>query len=257
MSSGRAAILRGTDWAGRLLEALAQPPRDTTRWMEQHTRLLKTDRYSRVGLLELDGELSYLKFYCQKSLAQQLWFRMARGRGVRAFDMGKALAGCGVKVPEPRACLLVTQGMLLLTEALEGSSDLQSVWTVAHGPADPGGLLVSAGRVLGALHRSGHAHGDCKWSNLLWYAGTCYLVDLEGVRRTPVGGGRQARDLARFTLNAEELSVGESLYREFLAGYCDLTGTPAATAVDRLMPDLHKLRARHRKRYGERGTPLF
>lgn len=257
MSPGRAGVLRDAGWAGRLLDALAQPPQDTGRWMEQHTRLLKSDRYSRVGLLELGGDLNYLKFYRHKSLGQQLRFWLARGRGVRAFDMGEALAGRGVKVPAPRACLLVPRGMVLLTEGLEGASDLQALWESGGGSPDPGGLLASAARTLAALHLAGYAHGDCKWRNLLWCAGNVYLVDLEAVRKAPVGGGRQARDLARFTLNAEELSVGESLYREFLSHYCDLTRTPPATAVDRLLPDLRKLRARHRKRYGERGEPLL
>jgi tRNA A-37 threonylcarbamoyl transferase component Bud32 len=225
--------------------------------MERHTRLVKSDRFSRVGLLVLAGELHYLKFYRPKSIGQQLWFRLARGRGVRAFDMGEALAGQGIAVPEPRACLLVPEGMLLLTEGLQGAGDLQALWRSEPGPGDPGGLMTAAGRALGRFHLAGYAHGDCKWSNLLWYAGHFYLADLEAVRAAPVGGRRQARDLARFTLNAEELSAGEAHYRQFLSSYCEATGTPRAMAIDRLLPDLRRLRARHRARYGERGAPLF
>ncbi len=257
MSPGGARILRGGPWAERLVEALARPPADTAAWMEQHARLLKSDRFSCVGLLVLARELHYLKFYRAKSNLQRLGFRLGRGRGVRAFDMGEALARQGIAVPEPRACLLVPRGMLLLTEGLDGASDLQALWRREQGPGDPYGLMAAAGRALGRFHRAGYAHGDCKWSNLLWCAGQFYLADLEAVRQAPLGSRRQARDLARFTLNAEELSAGEAHYRRFLSSYCDATGTPAATAIGRLLPDLRKLRARHRVRYGERGTPIF
>ena len=76
MNPGRARVLRGGHWAGLLLAATDRPPGDPAAWMEHHTRLLKRDRYSRVGLLELGGELNYLKFYRHKSLLQRVGFQI-------------------------------------------------------------------------------------------------------------------------------------------------------------------------------------
>lgn len=257
MSLGRAGVLRGRHWARQLSEAIAQPPLDTTAWMEHHTRILKSDRFGRVGLLELGGELNFLKYYRQKSLLQQFGFWLGRGRGVRAYDMGEALAERHIPVPRPRACLLVPGGMLLLTEGLSDARDLKTLWESGRPPADAGDPLECAAQTLGRLHLAGYAHGDCKWSNLLWCDGCLYLVDLEAVRSEIRGGRKQARDLARFTLNAEELGVKGDDYQRFVVAYSEVVGAPRDTVVERLLPDLLQLRARHRERYGERGAALL
>jgi len=225
--------------------------------MEQHTRILKSDSFSRVGLLELEGESCYLKFYRQKSIGQQLLFRMGRARAVQAFDAAEKLAAMGIAVPQPRACVLVPGGVLLLTEGLRGSRDLKALWQAQSFPGNPAALLETTGRTLAALHRAGFAHGDCKWSNLLLSGDRIYLVDLEAVEEVTTGGRKQARDLARFTVNAEDLGIGEGHYDHFMDAYCKELDIPRETVVDRMMPNLRQLRARHRDKYGERGGTLL
>ncbi len=257
MMPGRGGILRGDRWAKSLREALAREGDDTASWMERHTQILKSDEHSRVGLLELEGELCYLKFYRQKSLGQQFMFWLARGRGVQAFDAADKLAQQDIAVPAARACILVPGGILLLTEGLEGARDLKAVWQGDLSGEDRKTLMNEVGQVLGKLHRQAFAHGDCKWSNLLRHEEKFYLVDLEGTDRAVVGGGKQARDLARFTVNAEDLGVTEPEFSPFMDTYCRLLETPQEVIVDRMMPDLKRYRARHRARYGERGAQLF
>ena len=253
----RGRILRGERWAEALQRAMDRPPEDAADWMEQHSRVLKRDRDSRVGLTELEGELCYLRFYRHKSAAQRLLFRLGRGRGVRAYDRARELAAAGIPVPEPRACLLVESGMMLVTEGVRGAIDLKALWQRENPPGEGGALLEAAGQALARLHVAGYAHGDCKWSNLLWSAGGFSLVDLEAVTRTAPGSRGQARDVARFTVNAEDLGVPQDLFERFLDCYTRHARLDREQVVEGMMPDLQRYRSRHRDRYGERGNRLL
>lgn len=256
-------ILRGPDWAGRLLARLDRPPADVAAWMEKHTGMLKRDAHSRVGLLELEGQSCYLKLYLAKSRWQRLGFQLGRGRGVHSFDAAAAIARHGLPVPEPRCCLLVSEGMLLLTEGMPGGRDLRSLWPGQPPAVEPELLMRTAGDILAALHGAGFAHGDCKWGNLLWDRGRFYLVDLEAVRKvnalTPGTGqmhGRQLRDLARFTLEAEESGVSPELYSVFIDSYLGHSGQPRSPVIAGMKPPLEILRRRHLARYGIEGRHL-
>jgi len=254
---GKARIIRGDSWGAALREALVASPLDVMSWMQQHTQLLKSDDHSRVGLLQLRHQTCYLKLYCHKSTLQQCLFRLGRGRPVRSFDVACQLASSAVALPQPRACLLVPEGMLLLTEGICGGTNLSELWREPLAETTARQLLHCAAETIAHLHVAGYAHGDCKWNNLLWADNRVYLVDLDGATRAPRGGTGQARDLARFTLNAEELGVDADLYELFLAAYLHCTGEPRQAMIARMKPILQKLRRRHVNRYGERGRRLF
>lgn len=250
-------ILRGDAWASSLRELLLPVPIDMAIWMEQHTRLLKSDSHSRVGLLQLQGQLCYLKFYRRKSPWQQLLFRLGRGRGIQSYDVASELLARGVAVPEARACLLVGEGMLLLTEGMENSQDLKALWQAGLADCRQDELLRAAGVTLAQVHRAGFSHGDCKWSNLLWSGQQFYLVDLEAAQRASTLGVGQARDLARFSVNAEDLGVAPARYEQFMQSYLEGTGHSREEVVECLMPPLGELRLRHLSKYGERGARLL
>ena len=255
--AGAARVLRDGGWGGALRGALAEPPAGIEAWLEKHTRPLKADPGSRVGLLQLRDDTCYLKFYRSGSGLRALAFRLGIGRGVRSFDGALELAAAGVRVPEPRACLRVPGGMLLLTEGLPASGDLRALWLAGAGVADWTGPLGAAGRALAGLHASGFAHGDCKWSNLLWSGDEICFVDLESVRRARAGGARCLRDLARFTLDAEELALPAALYRTFIGSYALATRQRPENLVRSIVPPLDRLRRRHLAKYGPRGHRLL
>ena len=237
--------------------ALATPPADPAAWTEAHTRILKSDEYSRVGLLNLQEQLCYLKFYRAKSMAQQLLFRLGRGRAIGAFDTALELGAQGVPVPEPRACVLVPGGVMLLTEGMPGAVDLKALWLQQPDATQAGQLMIAAGAVVGNLHRAGFAHGDCKWSNLLWSDDRIFLGDLEAVSHAAPGSRRQARDIARFTVNAEDLGVEAALYEQFIGAYLASAGGCRDTLLTQVRPCLDELRSRHLQKYGERGARLL
>ena len=254
---GSSGASSAESWGLALQDMLATSSKDTAAWMQQHTRLLKNDTNSLVGLLQLRDEACYLKLYRYKSTGQKLLFRLGRGRPVRSFDVACELAAKEVPVPLPRACLLVSGGMLLLTEGLAGGGNLNDLWREQPVHDKFRQLLHSAGESVAHLHRAGFAHGDCKWSNLLWTGSQCYLVDLDGVGKAPIGSAKQARDLARFTLNAEELDIGPELYELFLESYLQGVGASRSVLVASMMPILRVLRKRHAAKYGERGQRLL
>jgi tRNA A-37 threonylcarbamoyl transferase component Bud32 len=219
--------------------------------------VLKRDAHSLAGLLELSGKPVFIKLYLAKGPVQRLGFRLGRGRGLRSFDRARALLGAGVRVPEPRACVGCPGALLLQTEAVPGAVDLKARWRASPPEAVRRELMEAAGEALGALHRAGFAHGDCKWSNLLCAAEGVYLADLEAVRRAPLAASHLWRDLARFTLNAEDLAVSSGDYRAFIDSYVSASGIPREMLLPRTLPILLRLRGRHQRRYGERGAPLL
>lgn len=254
-------VLRGGQWGEALADLLAASPESAAAWMERHCELLKRDDYSRVGLLPLDGQPCYLKLYLAKSAWQKLGYRLGYGRGLRSFDAALALLSEGLAVPRPRSCVLVAEGILLLTEAIAGGRDLRALWGQLTPQAAPERLLGAAGDALAALHAAGFSHGDAKWSNLLWTGSRFYLVDLEAVRRcrAPASGRphpRQLKDLARFTIDAEELGASEGQFEAFLAAYLERAACGREQLICSLGPLLPPIRERHRRRYGTQPRPL-
>jgi tRNA A-37 threonylcarbamoyl transferase component Bud32 len=254
--AGEARVLRGAFWGERLRQLLPSETADIGPWMERNTELLKCDGQSLVGLLQLQGRPRYLKLYRSKSALQRLAFRLGLGRGVRAFDRAAELAAVGVPVPEPLGCLQVREGMLLLTEGLAQSRDLKSIFSERPPEVQLRRVIAAAGGGLAALHAAGYAHGDCKWSNLLWSGGQLFFVDLEGVRRSRPGSSRCLRDLARFTLNAEDMGLPAPAYGVFLESYATAAGSAQRELVRGLLPPLQRLRRRHLAKYGPRGHRL-
>jgi tRNA A-37 threonylcarbamoyl transferase component Bud32 len=252
-------IMRGEFSVAALGDLLATPPVDAAAWMEQHTRLLKSDAHCRVGLLALQQQAFYLKLYLFKSATQGLLLRLGprHNRALRSFDVAAELVKSDVPVPAPRACLQVPGGTLLLAEAITGSDNLHDVWRRRSADEEAVRWLRGAGEAIARLHLAGYAHGDCKWHNLLWTGERVYLVDLDGAGKAASGGASQARDLARFTLNAEELTVSPALYEQFLQAYLQHMGGSRDAVVNRMLPILGKLRDRHLATYGERGQRLF
>jgi len=250
-------ILRGNSWGERLQSELAKSSLAELDWMQQHTQLLKNDSHSRVGLITLQDRLCYLKFYNAKSTGQKILFRLGYSRGLRSFDAATELLAAGVQVPTPLACLLSPRGMMLLTEGVAGGKDLKALWQGDTEPAKRELLMSSAGHTLAVLHKAGYCHGDCKWSNFLWSTDGFYLVDLEGVKKTAAGGKTQARDLARFTVNAEDMGVEPECFELFLERYLQGGNHSRETIIRAIMPFLRQLRQRHKLKYGERGQQIL
>ncbi len=256
MKARAVSVLRDAGWAPRLGQVLNNSPEPAEAWVEEHCRVLKRDAHSRAGLLLLDGTEHFLKLYLPKSPLQHWSFRWGLGRGVAAFDAAVRLQRAGIAVPAPEACLRADGGVILLTEAINGR-DLKAHWKSARDPATGGELMGAAGAALGSLHLAGFSHGDCKWSNLLCAAEQIYLADLEAVKAAGLSSAAALRDLARFTLNAEDLAVAPELYQRFLVSYSRCTAQSEADIVRGTLPVLQALRARHAVRYGERGHHLL
>jgi len=247
----------GDGWGIALQDMLATSSNDTAAWMQQHTRLLKSDTNSLVGLLQLRCETCYIKLYRYKSSLQKMLFRLGRGRPVRSFDVARELLAKEVPVSGPLACLLVPEGILLLTEGMPDGRNLNDLWLEQPASDEFRQIMHGAGESVARLHQAGYAHGDCKWSNLLWTGRQCYLVDLDGAGVAAIASAKQARDLARFTLNAEELAIGAELYELFLESYLQGVGESRQVVIVRMMPILRVLRERHVAKYGERGQRLL
>lgn len=250
-------VIRGDAWAARLKGQLNVPNVNTAQWMEDHTRIVKSDVHSLAGMIEISGKPCFLKLYYHKTPLHKLQFAMGGGRPVRSFDVALALRAKGVTVPRPHGCLRVPQGMLLLTQGISGEGNLAQLWRAGLSEEEALGLMRRAGDALARLHCRGYAHGDCKWNNLLWDGRRVYLIDLDAARRAALHSPRQARDVARFTLNAEELDVAPLFFEQFLASYLESVESDRDELVKQVMPLLKNFRSRHLKRYGRSGEVLL
>jgi tRNA A-37 threonylcarbamoyl transferase component Bud32 len=252
----RLRILAGQEWGQLLLNEVEQSALEAREWTQQHIEIIKSTPTSMVGLLELQGQPCYLKFYQGKSWLQRLLFRLGLGRGSRSYRMAGELSRHGILVPQPLACLLTRRGMILLTAAIPDAVDIQTLWEQGlAGPDNP--CWHDAGVTLAGLHSTGFCHGDYKWSNLLGADGKLYLVDLEAVSAVGLSRNRCFRDIARFTLNAEDMGAPPSSYEQFLQAYLDGVGAKRKAVVQRTLPVLEGLRAHHLSKYGARGHALM
>ncbi len=204
-------MLRGGDWA---VEAMRQLPAAADSWLRQEGRVLKADRHSVVALVQLQGETCYVKSYAAKNVLQQGIFALGRGRATDAYDAAVALTDAGVAVPAAKACLLLEGSMLLVAQGLPAAQDLKAIWTQAPAPIRPQELLQTAGETLAALHGAGFAHGDCKWSNCS-VTRTSFTWWTWKPSRCPLQHRKQARDLARFTVECRRPGRGSRAVRAF------------------------------------------
>lgn len=240
-------VTRGERWAKYLSPLVLSPPHTIGAWMQRHTALIKSDGNRYSGVLSLDNRCCFLKFYPAASAVANWRMTRSLNRGWRSFTTAEALRMQGVLVAQPYACIQVCDGLLVLSEGLLGAGTLEQVWHQR--PLDTLAVLRSAAQLLAQLHVAGYVHGDCKWSNLFCTDSGCYLVDLDAARRTRRSALR-ARDVARFTVNAEEQGVAPHLYAAFLETYEQAVGTTGAGIARASQPYLRKFRTRHKKRYG-------
>ncbi|MEZ5568370.1 MAG: lipopolysaccharide kinase InaA family protein [Halioglobus sp.] len=254
----RMLVIDGKRWGHRLAERLRQPPMGIVAWMQRHTQVVKDDPARLVGYLRIRERHCFLKLYRRPSLLRKLLLLMRIGRPLRTYKTGLVLAANGVLVPRPLSCAVVAEGALLLTEGLSGGGDYCQLWDARPSRDTLSRMMRGAGESIADLHVVGYTHGDCKWSNLLWSEERCYLVDLDGARRPRLlAASRRARDLARFTISAEEAGVPAAMLEEFLDSYLRKSGVDRDTLVRRMQPHLQKLRGRHLHKYGVEPHPLL
>ncbi len=239
--------------------------RDINDWFSSKAKIIKSDTHSQVGLLETEtlGQI-YIKRYRTKSWWHRLALLFGSGRPVKNFKMSLLLSERGMPVPTPyglitaRGCLGFPGSSYYLCQGLVGGEDLKSFYLAS---SDNGAEIIKdclqrIGRLLAEFHNCGYLHGDCKWSNILLQGAETFFVDLDNAGKNS-SPDAQAKDLARFILNAEELAIGKQVFDCFINAYCETRSSASAGLMDSCKTQLEKLRVRHLARYGERGERLM
>ncbi|NND67789.1 MAG: hypothetical protein HKN19_09395 [Halioglobus sp.] len=246
----RPVILRGDAWAARLQGHLSTPPDEARAWMAEHTHRLKDEKYAVSGLLRLGGDLCFLKFYGFRWPGARHALRFHAPRALRAFDAAASLRWQEVAVPRPRACLLVRPGLLVLSKGIEAAETLHYLFSGGIKDDLASHLMRAAGEEIAQMHLSGHAHGDLRWNNLLWGRDRLYISHLEKARRVARQSARQWRDLAQFTVDAEELGIDPWHYEQFMEAYTRRVEIDKESLVERMRGPLGRIRNKHWARYG-------
>jgi len=244
-----------------LLAELTGPAVDT--WLQQSVTPIKEDPNSTVGFYDYHNKRYYLKVYRAKGRLDSCWHRLGWSRPFRQWRRINAFCA---ELQSPRPLLVVVGAdsdcTYYATDFVADCRDLNSALVGEQRlPREQAAkVLADCGAMLGKMHRLGWFHGDLKWSNLLLGPdGMLSIIDLDGLRRLPRWRPRAAsgRDLARFVLNAEEFLTDVALLEDFLAGYCQQTGSSRQQCIDAFYPSLLSLREKHRRKYGLRGQLLF
>ena len=225
-------------------------------WLAGHSQVVKSDTYSVAGIGELAGRACFIKLYRFKSHLRQWLPAWGLRRPRRAYHMAHALLDAGVDVPRPLAFVRVAEGAMVVSSALPQAENLAQCSSQLT-PGEQYQYLAQAGASLGQLHSSGFSHGDCKWHNLLFSQQRCYFVDLDGVRRARPGSRQQAKDFARFAVNAEEEGVSPEHFAAFVDRYVENADVPRDRFMHSVRTQARHIRARHRERYGLLGTQLL
>ncbi len=249
-----ARILRGQIWAVRIARQMVEG-QDTFEWFEKNTDIIKRDKSGCSATMEIQDGLCFLKYYRARSPLKKLRFALGRGRPLRQHDMGVILRGKGVIVPRPRGCLRIPGGLMAITKAVAGAQQLDDLWRVGVSEEEGNLLMELAADQLAHLHRAEFAHGDYKWSNLMWQGERMYLVDLDSVKHVRLRHKKQGRDVARFIVNAEELRVTQAHLDRFIEIYVAGMGEDISAITKRVQPWLRKLRRRHARGKVESDIP--
>lgn len=253
-----ALTVRGKTWGQRLKRRLRKPPLGFYAWLEAHTKPLRDDSGGYVGAFQMRDMPCYLKLYRGKFLLHVIPTLLRLSQPMRTFRKAVALAANGVPISRPLACVLVKEGVLMLSEGLYSVADYSRLWQAPPAKEEAERMMHCAGATLAAVHTAGYSHGNCRWDNLLWSEGECYLVDLDGTRRRRFRvAHHRARDLARFTVNAEEAGVSSDLLEVFLNSYLEVMCESQEPLIARMRPHLKKLRRRHESKYGIVAAPLL
>lgn len=250
--AGKVRIKRGDAWAARLKEHLTISQSGVAEWMEDNTRILRSNVDTLSGLLQLDDELGYLKLYTFKPFKYRMSLGLRKPQPLHSFDIASELAGKGIAVPRPLACLSVSQGMLLVTEGLSGGGNLADLWRNQSAVPGADAIMQAAGNTLAQLHAAGYTSGNCRWEHLFWNGQRVYLIKLDNTRKGPLGSMQQAQDLAHFTAHAEEFCIGSALFEQFLQTYLQGINGNRREVVERMIRPLYRFRGQHMARYGQR-----
>tara|TARA_B100001540_G_scaffold301030_1_gene307056 strand:+ start:524 stop:1297 length:774 start_codon:yes stop_codon:yes gene_type:complete len=254
----KGTVIRGKRWGKRLTERLRTPPLGISQWMRRHTDVVKDDASTLAGCLRISRRRRFLKLYRSRNLLFKLLCLARLARPMATFRTALVLAASEVPIPRPLSCVLVSEGLLMLSEGLDSSRDYCALWEAGQSGEELYRMMRGAALTLSVLHRAGYTHGDCKWRNLLWIDGECFMVDLDGARRRRLFAARaRARDVARFTVSAEEAGVPSSLLQAFLDSYVAHSGVAREELLRRMQPNLEKLRGRHLEKYGITPQPLL
>jgi tRNA A-37 threonylcarbamoyl transferase component Bud32 len=205
--------------------------------------------------VQLGEDYLFLKLYGHQSRFKIALQSMGMGSALRAYKSARLLRREGVAVPKPRGCLLLPEGLMLVVEGIHCIGNMREVWLNKPPDAQLHGMMAAAGQALAQLHMVGYAHGNCRWINLLWDGQAICFVDLDTVSKASLGCSKQARDLARFTITAEELEIGPVLFDTFLESYRQVVGDSRHAIVERMAYHLYGLRAIHHGgsvRHGQR-----
>lgn len=175
--------------------------------LDDSTTLLKDDRTTTVGKLELASQSFVLKRYNARSRGHRFKRALRRSRARRCWNMSYAFARAGLNVAAPVLMYEHRFGPLRLdayfaTEFLVGDELLSALPSMS--VVEQAAVVAAIDVAFSKMRVAKLTHGDMKASNLLWVSGMLYFIDLDAAQqhRTEFSWrAKHAKDKKRFLKN--------------------------------------------------------
>lgn len=169
--------------------------------------LLKHDRTTTVGKLELSQQSLVLKRYNARSQGHKLKRALRKSRARRCWSMSYAFARAGLNVAPPVLMYEHRFGPVRLdsyfvSQFLQGDELLSALPNM--GDRERVAVVSAIEAAFSKMRTAKLTHGDMKASNLMWVSGALYFVDLDAAqqhRNVVSWRAKHAKDKKRFLKN--------------------------------------------------------
>ncbi|MDX1802651.1 MAG: lipopolysaccharide kinase InaA family protein [Alcanivorax sp.] len=193
-------------------------------WPPKSLSLLRNTEKIRAGIFKDENGAWFMKRYKYKGL-KRVAAIAGRERAKINFSVSKEWGYLGIAVPSPVGVIEEPFGSgfcWFVCSAIADSFDLhhQASKNNENRKEFIEWVMEKCMTIIVAVHQSGWCHGDMKWANFLSSReGEVFIVDFDSARKTKKGGRRQAKDIARFIVNAQEEGASEESLKKFYEKY--------------------------------------
>ena len=188
---------------------------------------LKNQPASTVWPLEMGSRDLVIKRYNTQGFIHACKRAFRRSRAENCYAISRRFTEAGIEVAKPLAVIQEWWGPIRLRswyicEQVQGEMlrDLCAEWTHENShEKEIEALATEIKKMFSSLREYRLSHGDLKASNIIWWKGKLFLIDLDTARthsRNSVFDRAHARDQSRFMRNWRDLPVARQLFESLI-----------------------------------------
>jgi tRNA A-37 threonylcarbamoyl transferase component Bud32 len=158
------------------------------------------------------GRVRRFQKVCIKVYKRKL---LHRDRCLTSWKMSQALAVRGICVPRALGYFKLVGDRLFIADYLDGSMQLNDYLSKLQDPGEKKEALKMLARWLKKVHLHKVWQRDFKSRNVLWHAGEYFLLDLEGVKISPLSWNKRIVNLSQLNASVSHVITLKDRLRFF------------------------------------------